>query len=403
MPPVFGPASPSATRLKSWAGTSGTTVSPSVTQNSETSGPSRYSSTTTRCPRAWASASSRESVTMTPLPAASSSCLTTYGAPTVSSAATTSASVVQTQCPAVGTPAAVITSLANALLPSSCAAAALGPNTAKPAARRSSAAPSTSGASGPITTRSALVRVATSSGVVSGRVSAAAAMPGLPGAQTSRSTCGSRTSARHSACSRAPPPITSTRTMSPSHEPLLQAGPHREPVVDDHGEHDRVAPGAVGAAHVSPQHALTNGAELRDRGLRPRVDQVGLDLHPADPAVVERVLHEQQLAFRVDGGRPHIRCVRRPADVDPFIDQVDVAETGRADDAARLDQPDGVHDPLARHGRIDPLAPPLRCRWSGRRTAVVAGRPDAVVVQRREDALGVGVRRRVEPDVRADG
>ena len=41
MPPVFGPLSSSPTRLKSWAGSSGTTVSPSTRQNSDTSGPSR--------------------------------------------------------------------------------------------------------------------------------------------------------------------------------------------------------------------------------------------------------------------------------------------------------------------------------------------------------------------------
>ena len=50
MPPVFGPVSPSPTRLKSCAGASGTTVSPSQMQKSEASGPSRNSSTTTRPP-----------------------------------------------------------------------------------------------------------------------------------------------------------------------------------------------------------------------------------------------------------------------------------------------------------------------------------------------------------------
>ena len=43
---------------------------------------------------------------------------------------------------------------ANAFEPSICAAAALGPNVAIPAARSASATPSTSGTSGPITTRS---------------------------------------------------------------------------------------------------------------------------------------------------------------------------------------------------------------------------------------------------------
>ena len=50
MPPVLGPVSPSPTRLKSCAGSSGTTVSPSTTQNSDTSGPSRNDSSSTGWP-----------------------------------------------------------------------------------------------------------------------------------------------------------------------------------------------------------------------------------------------------------------------------------------------------------------------------------------------------------------
>ena len=50
MPPVLGPRSPSPTRLKSCAGSSGTTVGPSTRQNSDTSGPSRYVSSSTGCP-----------------------------------------------------------------------------------------------------------------------------------------------------------------------------------------------------------------------------------------------------------------------------------------------------------------------------------------------------------------
>ena len=73
-------------------------------------------------------------MTTTPLPAASASSFTTYGAPKSSSAASTSAAVVQVCEPAVGTPAAAITSLANALEPSSCAAAPDGPKTAIPRA-----------------------------------------------------------------------------------------------------------------------------------------------------------------------------------------------------------------------------------------------------------------------------
>ena len=53
-----------------------------------------------------------------------------------------------------GTPASAMTCLANALLPSSRAAAADGPKHAMPRARTASATPATSGTSGPITTRS---------------------------------------------------------------------------------------------------------------------------------------------------------------------------------------------------------------------------------------------------------
>ena len=59
-----------------------------------------------------------------------------------------------TSVSAVGTPAARITSFAKVFEPSIRAASALGPKTAMPAWRSSSATPATSGASGPMTTRS---------------------------------------------------------------------------------------------------------------------------------------------------------------------------------------------------------------------------------------------------------
>src|SRR5690349_22811885 len=218
MPPVFGPVSLSPTRLKSCAGSSGSTADPSVTQNSETSGPARNSSITT-VPQAsaWSSAAARSVVTSTPLPAASPSSFTTYGGPNRSSAAAASPGVEQVRHAAVGTPAAAITSLANAFEPSIRAAAALGPKQAIPTARTASAAPATSGTSGPITTRSARTprdSAATAAGspAASGRCSATVPVPALPGAQTSEVTAGSAASPRHSACSRAPLPTTRTRT-----------------------------------------------------------------------------------------------------------------------------------------------------------------------------------------------
>ena len=63
---------------------------------------------------------------------------------------------MQVKLRAVGTPASRMTPFAKSFEPSSCAAAFDGPKTGKPAARNTSAAPFTSGTSGPITTRSTL-------------------------------------------------------------------------------------------------------------------------------------------------------------------------------------------------------------------------------------------------------
>ena len=94
-------------------------------------------------------------VTTTPLPAARPSALTTYGGPNSSSAAAASAALAQVRAGAVGIPAAGMICLANDFEPSMAAARRLGPKQAMPDARSASATPATSGASGPITTRSA--------------------------------------------------------------------------------------------------------------------------------------------------------------------------------------------------------------------------------------------------------
>src|SRR4029450_2968169 len=159
MPPVLGPVSPSPTRLWSRAGARGSTVRPSVTANTLASGPSRNSSSRmvvpaspwtppTRAASTAARAAACSPVTVTPLPAASPSALTTQGGPKSSRAATARAGSVKVAERAVGTPAAAMTSLANALEPSIRAAAAVGPNTGRPRARNSSATPETRGCSG---------------------------------------------------------------------------------------------------------------------------------------------------------------------------------------------------------------------------------------------------------------
>src|SRR3954454_3438734 len=102
-------------------------------------------------------------------------------------------------------------SLVKPLEPSSCAAAALGPNTAIPAARRASATPPTSGASGPITMRSTPLRCASSTTAAALHGSAAThsahrPIPGFPGAAIKRPQLGDCLSRHASASSRPPDP-----------------------------------------------------------------------------------------------------------------------------------------------------------------------------------------------------
>src|SRR5580693_9215194 len=289
MPPVFGPWSPSRARLKSCAGSSGTAVTPSVTANRDTSGPSRNSSITT-VPQSLACrrAAEMSAVTRTPLPAASASSLTTYGGPNAASAASASAAVRQVNDAAVGMPASAITCLAKDLEPSIMAAWADGPKQAMPASRSASAAPATSGASGPITTRSgpslrANARIASGDSAVSGWTSASSAMPGLPGA-----ACTSEgLSARTIACSRPPDPMTSIRMalkQRPELQGLVAAGADAD---RGHRGADHLLDGLDVGARVRRQ--VLEGACLGDV-LRPAVE-VLIDRH----RVVELGLRHRDL------------------------------------------------------------------------------------------------------------
>src|ERR687883_1325634 len=112
-----------------------------------------------------------------------------------------------------------MTSLLNDFEPSSAAAAAPGPKHLIPALVTASAAPLTSGASGPTTTRSTPSRRAAAttpprSSAATSSSRASAAMPALPGAQRSSGRWGERASACTSACSRLPEPRTRTRGCS---------------------------------------------------------------------------------------------------------------------------------------------------------------------------------------------
>src|SRR3954471_4191101 len=95
--------------------------------------------------------------------------------------------------------------------PSSCAAAAFGPNTAIPAARSASPTPATSGASGPMTTRStrsrrARSRIASESHGSTATHSAQRASPGFPGTPSKRPQLGDCLSLQPSASSQPPDP-----------------------------------------------------------------------------------------------------------------------------------------------------------------------------------------------------
>src|SRR4051794_18238869 len=102
-------------------------------------------------------------------------------------------------------------SLVKPLEPSSWAAEALGPKTAIPALRKPSATPATSGASGPITTRSIVWRFARSTTAAGSHGSIATqsahrAIPGFPGAASSLSQLGDCLRRQARASSRPPEP-----------------------------------------------------------------------------------------------------------------------------------------------------------------------------------------------------
>src|SRR5581483_10032449 len=184
--------------------------------------------------------------------------------PNAASASSACPAVEQVRDAAVGMPACAITCLAKDLEPSIIAAPAPGPKQARPASRSAPAAPATSGASGPITTRSgvslpASARICSGDGAVSGWVCASAAMPGLPGAAC-RSWSVSRLSARSRACSRPPDPMTRMRTPR-----AYRAGRECPPL-------RRVSSGKTGRCHVQDGHdaLLRQAAELADSSLRAR-------------------------------------------------------------------------------------------------------------------------------------
>jgi hypothetical protein len=166
--------------------------------------------------RSASSASGKVLHTTTPLPAASPSAFTTTRPPAALARASAGPRVSKAPWSAVGMDAARMTSLAKAFDPSSWAAAALGPKTGIPASVSLSASPSTSGVSGPTTTRAIPFPTAhraspSTSSPGMATFSARRAVPGLPGAQKTFSASGLWAIFQTRACSRPPPPTTRIR------------------------------------------------------------------------------------------------------------------------------------------------------------------------------------------------
>ena len=214
--------------------------------SSEHSGPVMHSSMRTVLPaspnlpskhsRTASSASSTVEATTTPLPAARPSAFTTMGAPCSRMKAIAGSHESKVAYAAVGMSFFSMNALLCALLPSSSAPAASGPKTEMPASRNSSATPATSGASGPMTTRStpcSRTKESTDEPLIistSLTLVATAAVPPLPGATNSSSHRGDLESAHAIACSRPPLPSTKMFTTNPfSQVRQIQARKAREP------------------------------------------------------------------------------------------------------------------------------------------------------------------------------
>src|ERR1700730_1080555 len=190
--------------------------------------------------------------------------------------------------------------------PSSAAAAALGPKHLIPAWASASATPATSGASGPITTNctcsacAAATMPATSSALTAS-TRTSSAMPALPGVQMISGERDERARAALRACSRPPPPTTSTRGRA--------AGRAWPP------------PGASLAPELASETA--NEVVDRDRGqglVLGRPAGTELERHARDRALVRRLDHVHEV--KLTEGCP-LALDRRSELLDLAIDLTD--------------------------------------------------------------------------------
>src|SRR3954447_9749068 len=443
MPPVFGPSSPSSSRLWSRANGRATVRRPSVSAIRLASRPSSRSSTTTgaslaanRPARRWRAspASDPGSKTVTPLPAARPSCLITTPDPARakrSAAPTASSALRATTAAAIRTPAATATSWQNPFEVSIRAAATDGPNVGTPASTRASPIPAASGCSGPTTansTASDRARATTafaSSGSTSGRTTTrgSSAIPSEPGATITRLTPGSAPSFHASACSRAPRPSTRIRVgmtrltalRSRRQRRAVTNWPPRaldrlRPLRTHRHEHDRRAGELLESRHVASgvlgqvaeranavNRLVPAGKRLVDRPRarqelgrrRPRLDPPSIQLvRDAQPELgdsgqdVELVEHDRAAAVDPD------RVANRDG-----IEPADTARPARR----RADLVAALRDPLADRvrqlGRKRPRSDACRIRLHDADDLVDLERPDPATGAR---AAGDRRRRRHE-------
>src|SRR5690606_7420890 len=211
---------------------------------------------------------------------------------------------------------------------SSWAAALVGPKIGRPAARKASTTPAASGASGPTTVKATCSRFASSTSTGMSVIGAfcssfSAAVPGLPGATSTRVTLGDWASFQASACSRPPEPM--TRTFMCCSESLLgwsflvaempEAGEyHGDVVLVGRGDHFLVTHRAAGLDHRGGA-SLGEHVEAvseRERGVGGdhatgdlQAGVLGLDLGDAggiDPAHLARADADGHAVLAIDDG-----------------------------------------------------------------------------------------------------
>src|SRR5271165_2658642 len=166
--------------------------------------------------------------------------------------------------------------LAKSLELSSRAAARVGPKILKPAARNASTMPAASGPSGPTTvspTCSARAKSTSSATVPSATLvsSGSTAVPALPGATKTFATRGERAIRHAMACSRPPPPTTST----------FNAGPSLEVDLAEDVEHAAVIDAAVELRNVGGEYFGLLIAQ-REQGQHDRHRHAAGDIRPLD-------------------------------------------------------------------------------------------------------------------------